>query len=214
MGTVNLSLPADGETIDAADYNTPITTFVNEFNGEIDNANIASDAAIAGTKLADNSITVSQMAETMGAGTAGDGTWTSWTPALTASIVNPTLGTASVQEGRYTQIGKTIIAKGTVKFGTSGTNAGSGTYYISLPVTADMSFTFDTTIPTGYMRAVNNNLGENAVGAPELETSTTFQLVFNQYNTVSSDLASMNHAAPFSWAASDSIHFYLVYEAA
>ena len=60
MGTVNLSLPSDGETIDSSDYNTPITTFVNEFNGEIDNANIASDAAIAGSKLANASVTPSQ----------------------------------------------------------------------------------------------------------------------------------------------------------
>ena len=62
MGTVSLSLPSDGETIDSSDYNTPITTFVNEFNGEIDNANIASDAAIAGTKLADESVTNAKLA--------------------------------------------------------------------------------------------------------------------------------------------------------
>lgn len=56
MGTVSLSLPSDGQTIDAADVNTPFNTLAAEFNGNIDNDNIASDAAISGTKLANNSI--------------------------------------------------------------------------------------------------------------------------------------------------------------
>lgn len=52
MGTVSVSLPSDGQTIDAADYNTPITSIVNEMNGNIDNANIKTGAAIATSKLA------------------------------------------------------------------------------------------------------------------------------------------------------------------
>lgn len=56
MANISVSLPSDGDTIDVADYNTPITTIVNEINGNLDNSNIAAAAAIAGTKLADNSI--------------------------------------------------------------------------------------------------------------------------------------------------------------
>lgn len=56
MGNVSVSLPSDGTTADVADYNTPITTIVDEFNGNIDNSNIASAAAISGSKLADNSV--------------------------------------------------------------------------------------------------------------------------------------------------------------
>ena len=56
MATISVSLPADGESIDASDYNTPLTTIVNEINGNLDNANIKSAAAIAGSKLADASI--------------------------------------------------------------------------------------------------------------------------------------------------------------
>lgn len=64
MGTVSVSLPSDGETIDAADYNTPITTIVNEFNGNIDNANVKSGAAIATAKLAtDAGITTGMLAD-------------------------------------------------------------------------------------------------------------------------------------------------------
>lgn len=57
MGIISVSLPADGSTADVADVNTPITTIVNEFNGNIDNDNIKSGAAIATSKLAsDNGI--------------------------------------------------------------------------------------------------------------------------------------------------------------
>lgn len=55
MGTVSLSLPSDGTTADVADYNVPITTLANEFNGNIDDANIKTGAAIATSKLADDS---------------------------------------------------------------------------------------------------------------------------------------------------------------
>lgn len=61
MATVSVSLPADGTTIDAADYNTPITTIVNEINGNLDNANIDSAAAISGSKLADSSVTADKL---------------------------------------------------------------------------------------------------------------------------------------------------------
>ena len=62
MGNISVALPSDGETIDASDYNTPINTIVNEINGELDNSNIASGAAIAGSKLANGAITADKLA--------------------------------------------------------------------------------------------------------------------------------------------------------
>ena len=62
MGNISVSLPSDGETIDASDYNTPINTIVNVINGDLDNSNIASDAAIAGSKLANGSVTAEKTA--------------------------------------------------------------------------------------------------------------------------------------------------------
>ncbi len=61
MGTISVSLPADGTTAEVADYNTPITTIVNEFNGNIDNSNLAAAAAIAGSKIADGAITPNKL---------------------------------------------------------------------------------------------------------------------------------------------------------
>lgn len=65
MGTISVSLPADGTTADVADYNTPIQTIVDEINGQLDNDNIASDAAIAGSKLADDSVGSRKLAPTI-----------------------------------------------------------------------------------------------------------------------------------------------------
>ena len=61
MGLISLTLPNDGETIDAADVNTPFNTISTVINGNIDNANIKTNAAIDGTKIADNSIPASKM---------------------------------------------------------------------------------------------------------------------------------------------------------
>jgi hypothetical protein len=57
MATINVTLPADGDTIDASDYNVPVNTIVNEINGNLDNSNISAAAAISGSKLANASVT-------------------------------------------------------------------------------------------------------------------------------------------------------------
>lgn len=62
MGQVNVSLPSDGSTADVSDYNTPITTIVDEINGNLDNSNISASAAIAGSKLASSGIDNTQLA--------------------------------------------------------------------------------------------------------------------------------------------------------
>lgn len=52
MGTISLSLPGDGTTADVSDVNTPFTTIANVINGNLDNTNIATGAAIATSKIA------------------------------------------------------------------------------------------------------------------------------------------------------------------
>lgn len=51
MGTISVSLPADGQTIDSSDVNTPINAILSEFNGNIDDANIKTGANINGSKI-------------------------------------------------------------------------------------------------------------------------------------------------------------------
>jgi len=50
MGTISVSLPSDGQTIDAADYNVPINTIVSTINGSINADNIA-DSSITPAKI-------------------------------------------------------------------------------------------------------------------------------------------------------------------
>ncbi len=77
--------------------------------------------------------------------------WLSHTPVLTASVTNPTLGSGSRQEGRYLSgVGDFIVYRFLVQFGTSGTNAGSGQYRISLPVAAAAVNPDDTETTLGY----------------------------------------------------------------
>jgi hypothetical protein len=66
----------------------------------------------------------------------GIGEWTSYTPVLTASVTNPTLGTGSAQTGSYARIQNLIIYRFFIRFGSSGISAGSGSYRVSLPVAA------------------------------------------------------------------------------
>lgn len=61
MGLISLTLPNDGETIDAADVNSPLNTIATAINGNLDNANIKTAAAIDGSKIADNSIPNTKM---------------------------------------------------------------------------------------------------------------------------------------------------------
>lgn len=61
MSNIAVSLPSDGTTADVADYNTPINTIVTDYNGNIDNSNIATAAAISGTKLANQSVSPTKL---------------------------------------------------------------------------------------------------------------------------------------------------------
>lgn len=61
MAIISPAQISDGTTIDAADVNNPINTIANEFNGNIDNNNIKTAAAIDGSKIADNSISASKL---------------------------------------------------------------------------------------------------------------------------------------------------------
>jgi hypothetical protein len=73
------------------------------------------------------------------------GAGTAYTPALTASTTNPSLGTGGFPEttGRYSQNGKIVTGYARVAAGTTSVTAGSGTYRISLPVTCAMDGVFD-----------------------------------------------------------------------
>lgn len=112
MGSVSPAQVSDGTTIDASDVNNPINTIANEFNGNIDNTNIKAAAAIAGSKLADNSIDITTKASSWDGWVQVTDTWT-YASATTVTV--PSDATTKYSVGDK------------VKF----TNSGSKYFYIT-----------------------------------------------------------------------------------
>lgn len=59
---------------------------------------------------------------------------TAFTPALTASTTNPTLGSGNTDQGQYETDGQWCRGTADIIWGTTGLNVGVGSYFISLPV--------------------------------------------------------------------------------
>jgi hypothetical protein len=135
------------------------------------------------------------------------GVATAYTPLVTASTTNPTMGTTGlVQTGSYFQIGKLVVYNFAITFGTSMT-AGSGTYAVSLPVTASGAPGSMGTARL-YHFAGGYVLANARLGSP---TTLNFQ-----YNTtyVTGALVNAGNAGPWVWAAGDIIDGTVTYQAA
>lgn len=116
----------------AASYPGSIKTFTTKASGE----------AIASSHINDLQNEVVAVETQLG---INAGAMRSFSPVITASATNPTLGNGSLL-GHYTTIGKLVIAEIYWWFGTT-TDKGSGTYYFSLPVTpaaAQTNYPFGT----------------------------------------------------------------------
>lgn len=137
--------------------------------------------------------------------------WNSYTPVLTASTTNPTLGSGStsVGEWRYMDNGDWIICQGKITFGTSGVAAGSGTYQVSLPKAAG-SFGASPIQGKALLRDssasgfMNSNLLCNS-GDTKLDTYCT--------QTSSGGANFTSNTFPWTWAAGDSITWSIIYPA-
>lgn len=118
MGTISLTLPSDGSTAEVSDYNTPINTIKDEFNGNIDNDNIKSNAGIAGSKLADSAVTTAKIADDAITGAK----ISSYKVNVQAKTTNSVNSSAKIQTG-WGQI------------------LGAGTAFVTITVTFPVAFT-------------------------------------------------------------------------
>lgn len=128
--------------------------------------------------------------------------WTDYTPTLTAATTNPTLGTGSSQNGRWVQVGSLVVVQVSITFGTSGTAAGSGAYYVSLPAAASSTA---PVLGSGDLR--DDSTGSRRVASALVGSSTSVTGLVTDDGQVSSSV-------PWTWAASDSLRLSLTYEAA
>lgn len=131
------------------------------------------------------------------------GAWTAWTPALTATSVNPTMGTGSSVAGRYCQHGKLVEGWGRITFGTASAAAGTGQYLINYPVT-----------PT----SANQHVMGTAVLLDNSASTFNLGIVYTNADTISMRIAITGTAlvvannAPWTWANNDALYFEFKYE--
>lgn len=189
MGTINPATVSDGETIDASDLNNPINTIANEINGNLDNNNIASNAAIETSKLANSSV------------------WADWTPDISAF---GTLGNGSV-DGRYIRIGNMV--HGWAIFTLGSTSAVSPGFSFTFPV-APHADVYGNSLSIGNAFAQDASAGDK-YGMVSASSATRMRPVFENISAGTYGVWDpMDSGVPFTWANGDSISIMFTYEAA
>ena len=156
--------------------------------GSIVNADIATGAAIALSKLA--------------------GAYTSYTPTWTSTATAPAIGNATVSAW-YIQIGKLVHAYGKIVFGSSST-FGTGDYRFALPVTAAGRATF---IRVGTSSSYDNSANAEHDGSIWLVTTTTMGITYPA-TWPSGTQTGIGSVSPWTWAQDDQILWTITYEAA
>lgn len=134
--------------------------------------------------------------------------WQSYTPALTGSVGNPTLGTGgTVQTGRFFQFGKLVVVSFLIRAGSSGFVNGSGDVRLGLPVPSAAAAS--SGVGSGVYVDVSAT-GTYALAAIQ-GVSNTFAIF--RYDQVAASFT-LTYASPVTWAVSDEIQGILMYEAA
>ena len=152
-----------------------------------------------------NTIDTTQIASSVG----NFGAWTAYTPTLTASVTNPTLGITGTATGHYAQIGKTVIARWKIYVGHTTSGAGSGSYYVALPVAASTG-QVGLTVGNGYgYDASSTSLSPFTVYC---ENANRLAMLYN--TTLNGAYTFVAATAPWSWAYTDYLEGAIQYEAA
>lgn len=134
------------------------------------------------------------------------GVWTGYTPPLTATVTNPTIGSSGqIQTGAYVRIGRTIIGWARLKFGTVGPAAGSGVYMVGLPVAASSSAVNNASVGAGHL--FDNSAAARQIQNSFCNTATTVLFIVEGFEIASDSV-------PWVWAAGDEIIVNFAYEAA
>lgn len=134
--------------------------------------------------------------------------WTSYNPTITADGGGFALNNGTLT-GRYKQVGKTVFFNLKFVFGST-TNAGTGHWNFSLPVTAyDSNFTFSAAILDDGVAWYGGIGNGNYTGS-----TSSFAVIIPGTNASVTTWASVGNGGPFIWGAADNITISGSYEAA
>lgn len=189
----------DGETIDAADVNTPLDIIYDDYNGNIDSNNLK-NSAVTNAKLADGAVTNAKLNTTTG---EIGGKWKNWTP-IFGNLSGGTLAYA-----KYMQIGKTVFFK--LSYTLTSTNV-SGSVNFSLPVTG---VTTDADLAIGFAKlwqAGSASLHGSVRRSSSGTSANIFANVISSGNYFADE--ALSETKPFTWKATDRILAFGTYEAA
>jgi len=122
-----------------------------------------------------------------------------WTPTLTATTTNPTLGTSPTQTSLVWLNGQHVTLWFQITFGSGAPTAGSGNYTIPLPAQYPaLSGHIESTL--GTVRLV-----DTSTGAVRLAIATLNLAAQGITMRTTSDNAVVTNSAPWTWAAGDVI---------
>jgi hypothetical protein len=137
----------------------------------------------------------------------------SWTPTLTASVTNPTLGAGATSTGTWHRNAKLVTCSFKIMFGASGVSAGSGTYRIS-----NLPFNLDLSVNTimGNILVGDASSGKNYAVVPLSNTvsSTSLDLLTNVDGAGAGSIEAgglIDDGSPVTWAAGDSFQGMFAY---
>jgi hypothetical protein len=134
--------------------------------------------------------------------------WTAYTPTITADGGGFALNNGTLT-GRYKQVGKTVFFKLKFVFGST-TNAGTGHWNFSLPVTAyDSNYTFTAAILDNSVAWYGGIGNGNYTGS-----TSSFAVIIPGTNASVTTWASVGNGGPFIWGTDDNITISGSYEAA
>lgn len=188
MSTVSLTLPADGDTIDASDVNNPLNAIAAVVNGSIDSTNVAAGG-----------LTPANL--TSGTGTSW--AWQTWTPTFT------NISGGTLNYSKYIQIGKTVFFR--LKYTLAGAGVSSSATF-TLPVTASSDYSGTADPYFGHAHFRDDSASLTYLGYARVSSSTT--AILASMTGASGQLQGLSSGVPFTWANLDSISVVGTYEAA
>jgi hypothetical protein len=193
------SSTADNGTPPTYGYNLAVVTVANAASS-ITNGNIADKRTLASSSPANTLLPNSLLS-----GTGTSWAWQSWTPSWT----NVTVGNGTVT-AQYAQIGKTVFIR--LYFTLGSTSSISGTVSVSLPVTANSTYTTNN-YDIGPVVLVETGT-DSYQGTLQINNTTTVRPLNLHVMGSLIDRQNVNATTPFTWGNTHVLSLTGAYEAA